>query len=63
MRFAGKILILTFKDTEEEAVEKAIAALAASLGRVFTKTQIFESVWSMDSKNPTNIKTVFVKCC
>ena len=28
MRFVGKILILTFKDTEEKAVEKTIAALA-----------------------------------
>ena len=100
MRFVAKILILTFKDTEEKAVEKAIAALAdmipleaiqppqspalvfpgleirlhqhrvlkdgkdinltrleygalcylaASPGRVFTKAQIFEAVWSMES--------------
>ena len=28
VRFVGKIIILTFKDTEEKAVEKAIAALA-----------------------------------
>lgn len=28
MRFAGKIIMLTFNDTEEKAVEKAIAALA-----------------------------------
>ena len=28
MRFVGKILILTFKDTEEKAVEKVIATLA-----------------------------------
>lgn len=28
MRFVGKIIILTFKDTEEKAVERAIAALA-----------------------------------
>ncbi len=98
----GKILILTFDDTEEKAVEKAIAALAdmipleaiqppqsptlvfpgleirlhqhrvikdgadiyltrleygalcylaASPGRVFTKAQIFESVWSMESES------------
>jgi hypothetical protein len=26
--FAGKIIMLTFNDTEEKAVEKAIAALA-----------------------------------
>ena len=102
MRFVGKIIILTFKDTEEKAVEKAIAALAdmipleamqpphsptlffpgleirlhqhrvlkdgadiyltrleygtlcylaASPGRVFTKVQIFESVWSMESES------------
>ena len=102
MRFVGKILILTFNDTEEKAVEKAISALAdmipleaiqppqspalafpgleirprqrrvlkdgadikltrleygtlcylaASPGRVFTKTQIFEAVWSMESES------------
>ena len=102
MRFVGKILILTFKDTEEKAVEEAIAALAdmipleamqpplshalvfpgleirlhqrrgvksgkdinltrlefgalcylaASQGRVFTKAQIFEAVWSMESES------------
>lgn len=102
MRFVGKILILTFKDTDEKAVEKAIAALAdmipqeaiqppqspafifpgleirphqhrvlkngidvsltrleygalcsltASPGRVFTKAQIFEAVWSMESES------------
>ena len=96
----GKILILTFNDTEEKAVEEAIATLAnmiplevmqpplspalvfpgleirlhqrrvlkdgkdinltrleygvlcylaASPGRVFTKAQIFEAVWSMES--------------
>ena len=28
MRFVGKIIILTFKDTEEKAIERAIAALA-----------------------------------
>ena len=28
MRFVGKILILTFNDTEEKAIEKTIAALA-----------------------------------
>ena len=98
MVFVGKIVMLTFSDTEEKAVEKAIAALAdmipleaiqpphspaltfpgleirlhqrrvlkngidvsltrleygalcylaASPGRVFTKTQIFEAVWNM----------------
>ena len=31
MRFVGKIIILTFKDTEEKAVEKAIAALAGMI--------------------------------
>ena len=102
MRFVGKILILTFKDTEEKAVEEAIAVLAdmipleaiqpphspvlnfpgleirlhqrrvlkdgadiyltrleygalcylaASPGRVFTKAQIFEAVWSMGSES------------
>ena len=56
MRFVGKIIILTFKDTEEKAVERAIAAgalcyLAASPGRVFTKAQIFEAVWSMGSES------------
>lgn len=102
VRFVGKILILTFKDTEEKAVEKAISALAdmipletmqpplspslifpgleirlhqhrvikngedidltrleygalcylaASPGRVFTKAQIFEAVWSMESES------------
>ena len=102
MRLVGKILILTYKDTEEKAVEKAIAALAdmipleamqspsspalvfpgleirlhqrrilkngadiyltrleysvlcclaACPGRVFTKEQIFESVWSMESES------------
>ena len=99
MRFVGKIIMLTFNDTEEKAVEKAIAAFAdmipleaiqppqspalvfpgleirlhqrrvlkngadiyltrleygalcyltASPGRVFTKAQIFESVWSVE---------------
>ncbi len=102
MRFVGKILILTFKNTEEKAVEKAIAVLAdmipleaiqppqspalvfpgleirlhqrrvlkngadiyltrleygalcylaASPGRIFTKEQIFESVWSTESES------------
>ena len=102
VRFVGKIIMLTFNDTEEKAVEKAIAALAdmipleamqppqspalvfpgleirlhqrrvlkdgadiyltrleygalcylaASPGRVFTKAQIFESVWSMESES------------
>ena len=102
MRFVGKILILTFNDTEEKAIEKTIAALAdmipleamqpshspalvfpgleirlhqhrvlkdgtdiyltrleygalcylaASPGRVFTKAQIFEAVWSMESES------------
>ena len=106
----GKILILTFDDTEEKAVEKAIAALAdmipleaiqppqsptlvfpgleirlhqhrvikdgadiyltrleygalcylaASPGRVFTKAQIFESVWSMESEScPSSVASV-----
>ena len=97
MRFVGKIIILTFTDTEEKAIERAIAALAdmipleavqpphfpgleirlhqrrvlkdgadisltrleygalcylaASPGRVFTKAQIFEAVWSMGSES------------
>ena len=102
MRFVGKIAMLIFNDTEEKAVEKAIAALAdmipleamqpphspaltfpgleirlhqrrvlkdgidvsltrleygalcylaASPGRVFTKAQIFEAVWSMGSES------------
>ena len=102
MVFVGKIVMLTFNDTEEKAVEKAIAALAdmipleaiqpphspalvfpgleirlhqrrvlkdgtdiyltrleygalcclaASPGRVFTKEQIFEAVWSMGSES------------
>ncbi len=102
MVFVGKIVMLTFSDTEEKAVEKAIAALAdmipleaiqppcspafifpgleirlhqhrvlkdgvdvsltrleygalcclaASPGRVFTKAQIFEAVWSMESES------------
>ncbi len=102
MRFVGKIIMLTFNDTEEKAVEKAIAALAdmiplevmqppqspafifpgleirphqrrvlkdgidvsltrleygalcylaANPGQVFTKTQIFEAVWSMESES------------
>ena len=102
MRFVGKIIILTFKDTEEKAVERAIANLAdmipleavqpphspalvfpgletrlhqrwvlkdgatisltrleygalcylaASPGRVFTRAQIFEAVWSMESES------------
>ena len=102
MRFVGKIDMLIFNDTEEKAVEQAIAALAdmipleaiqpphfpaltfpgleirqhqrrvlkdgidvsltrleygtlcylaASPGRVFTKEQIFEAVWSMDSES------------
>lgn len=102
MRFVGKIVILTFNDTEEKAIEKAIATLAniipleamplphtpaltfpgleirlhqrrvlkngtdipltrleygalcylaASPGRVFTKAQIFEAVWSMESES------------
>ncbi len=110
MRFVGKIIILTFKDTEEKAVERAISVLAdmipleaippphshalifpgleirlhqrrvlkdgadisltrleygalcylaASPGRVFTRAQIFEAVWSMDSEscqsNVTNV--------
>ena len=37
MRFVGKIIMLTFNDTEEKAVEKAIAVLTASPGRVFIK--------------------------
>ena len=100
--FIAKILILTFNETEEKAVEKAIAALAdmipleaiqpphsrtlifpgleirlhqrrvlkdgtdiyltrleygalcylaASPGRVYTKEQIFEAVWSMGSES------------
>lgn len=102
MTFVAKIIILTFKDTEETAVEKVITALAdvipleaiqhphsptlvfpgleirlyqrrvlkdgvdisltrleygtlcylaASPGRVFTKAQIFEAVWSMESES------------
>ena len=102
MRFVAKIVMLVFNDTEEKAVEKAIAALAdmipleaiqpthsptlifpgleirlhqrrvlkdgtdikltrleygalcylaASPGRVFTKEQIFEAVWSMESES------------
>ena len=102
MRVVGKIAMLIFNDTEEKAVEKAIAALAdmipletiqpprspaltfpgleirlyqrrvlkngtdisltrleygalcylaASPGRVFTKAQIFEAVWSMGSES------------
>ena len=102
MRFVGKIIMLTFNDTEEKAVEKAIAALADMIpleaiqpphspaltfpgleirphqhrvlkdgsdikltrleygilyylaaypGRVFTKAQIFEAVWSMGSES------------
>ena len=102
MRVVGKIAMLIFNDTEEKAVEKAIAALAdmipleaiqpphspalifpgleirlhqrrvlkngidvsltrleygalcylaASPGRVFTKAQIFEAVWSMESES------------
>ena len=102
MRFVGKIIMLTFNDTEEKAVEKAIAVLAdmipleaiqpphspalifpgleirlhqrrvlkggadinltrleygalcclaTSPGRVFTKAQIFETVWSMESES------------
>ena len=31
MRFVGKIIILTFKDAEEKAVEEAIATLADML--------------------------------
>ena len=110
VRFVGKIIILTFKDTEEKAVEKAIAALAdmlpleavqpphspaltfpgleirlhqrrvlkngidvsltrleygalcylaASPGRVFTRAQIFEAVWSMESEScQSNIANV-----
>ena len=100
MEIVAKIIILTFNDAEEKAVEEAIAALAdmipleaiqpphspmlifpgleirphqrrvlkggadisltrleygalcylaASPGRVFTKAQIFEAVWSMES--------------
>ena len=102
MGFVAKIIILTFKDTEEKAVEEAIATLAkmiplevmqplhspvlifpgleirphqrrvlkdgtdisltrleygalcylaANPGRVFTKAQIFEAVWSMESES------------
>lgn len=102
MRLVGKIAMLIFNDTEEKAVEKAIAALAdmipleaiqppqspalifpgleirlhqhrvlkdgidipltrleygalcylaTSPGRVFTKTQIFEAVWNMESES------------
>lgn len=102
MSFVAKIIILTFKETEEKAVEEAIAALAdmipleaiqpphspalifpgleirphqrrvlkdgtdidltrleygalcylaASPGRVFTKAQIFEAVWNMESES------------
>ena len=102
MRVVGKIAMLIFNDTEEKAVEKAIAALAdmipleaiqpphspalifpgleirlhqrrvlkngtdisltrleygalcylaASPGRVLTKAQIFEAVWSMESES------------
>lgn len=102
MSFVAKIIILTFKGTEEKAVEEAIATLAdmipleamqpphfpalifpgleirlhqrrvlkdgtdidltrleygalchlaASPGRVFTKAQIFQAVWSMESES------------
>lgn len=102
MRFVGKIAMLIFNDTEEKAVEKAIATLAdmipleaiqppqspaltfpgleirrhqrrvlkdgidvsltrleygvlcylaVSPGRVFTKAQIFEAMWSMESES------------
>lgn len=102
MRFVGKIIMLTFNDAEEKAIEKAIAVLAdmiplesiqppqspslvfpgleirlhqrrvlkdgadiyltrleygalcylaASPGRVFTKAQIFEAVWNMESES------------
>lgn len=49
------MLILTFNDNEEKAIEKVIAALtdeidlASSPNRVFTQSQIFEAVWSIDS--------------
>ena len=107
MVFVGKIVMLTFSDTEEKAVEKAIAALAdmipleaiqpphspalifpgleirllqrrvlksgkdiyltrleygalcylaTSPGRVFTKEQIFEAVWSMGSVTPQRVE-------
>ena len=86
MRFVGKIIMLTFNDAEEKAIEKAIAVLADMIplesiqppqspslvfpgleirlhqrrvlkdgtdnpGRVFTKAQIFEAVWSMESES------------
>jgi len=102
VKFVDKILILTFKDTEEKAIEKAITVLAdmiplesiqplqspalvfpgleirlhqhrvlkdgadiyltrleygalcylaANPGRVFTKAQIFEAAWSMESES------------
>ena len=102
MRFVAKIVMLIFNDTEEKAVEKAIAALADNdtagtmqpphspvltfpgleikiaptpgikkrhrhsphtfrvrrtllpchqSGRVFTKAQIFEAVWSLESES------------
>ena len=109
----GKIIMLTFNDTEEKAVEKAIAALAdmipleaiqppqspalifpgleirlhqrrvlkdeadinltrleygalcylaASPGRVFTKAQIFESVWSMESESCQSSVASVIQC-
>jgi len=102
VRFVAKIIILTFKDVEENEAEKVITALAnmipleaikpphspalifpgleirlhqrrvlkdgadisltrleydalcylsASPGRVFTRAQIFEAVWSMESES------------
>ena len=105
--------MLTFNDTEEKAVEKAIAALAdiipleaiqpphspaltfpgleirlhqrrvlkdgadipltrleygalcylaASPGRVFTKAQIFESVWSMESESCQSSVASVIQC-
>ncbi len=54
-----KILLLTFDEHDEKAIDKIIATisdcvsplvlLASNPGIVLTRTQIFESVWSMDS--------------
>ena len=54
MEIVAKIIILTFNDAEEKAVEEAIAALAdmiplEAIQPPHSPALIFEAVWSMES--------------
>lgn len=46
------MIVLTFKDSEEEILEYGtLCYLASGPGRVFTQKQIFEAVWYIDSES------------